>query len=175
MYIKDFVHCEQKISCRKMLLLRLSLLFAFIASISVSHGYVYDRCGFARELNDLGVSQGRTLDTYVCIAFAESSFNTDAIGRLNDDDSTDYGIFQINNRYWCSDGKYKSSNGCGVRCKDLLGESGVALSLKCAEIVRAESGWKAWTTYYKCHNPQSNKDCFQHTGNQGLWGSCNKW
>lgn len=144
--------------------------------VCVVQGYQYDRCGFARELDGLGVPQGRTLDTYVCIAFAESSFNTDAIGRQNfDDDSTDYGIFQINNRWWCSDGKYPSKNGCHVRCQDLLGKSGVRLSLKCAEIVRQQQGWEAWTTYYKCVNPESNADCFRNSGNQGLWGGCSKW
>lgn len=127
-------------------------------------GLQYGRCGFARALNRLGVSQGNTLDTYVCIATAESSLNTDAVGPPNSDGSTDYGIFQLNNRYWCDDGHFPSSNGCHVSCQNLLGESGVTLSLQCADTVRREGGgWNAWTTYYKCVNPQSNADCFKNS------------
>uniref|UniRef100_A0A672I8G7 lysozyme n=1 Tax=Salarias fasciatus TaxID=181472 RepID=A0A672I8G7_SALFA len=50
----------------------------------------------------------------VCLSQWESSFNTKATSK-NGDGSTDYGIFQINSRYWCEDGSY-SSNGCNIKC-----------------------------------------------------------
>lgn len=153
--------------------LKLFFVTAFI--LGVTQGIVYDRCGLARELNGLGVAQGNTLDTYVCIALHESSYNTDAVGPPNTDGSSDYGIFQINNAYWCSDGRFPSSNGCNVRCQDLLGQRGVKRSLQCAELVKRKQGWSAWTTYYKCTNPQSNADCFRNSGSSGLWGTCPKW
>lgn len=50
----------------------------------------------------------------VCLVESESSRNTAAIGRLNADGSTDYGLFQINSRYWCGIG-YRAG-GCSMDC-----------------------------------------------------------
>uniref|UniRef100_A0A8C4Q4V8 lysozyme n=1 Tax=Eptatretus burgeri TaxID=7764 RepID=A0A8C4Q4V8_EPTBU len=58
------------------------------------------------------VSLYTNLSTGVCMAFAESSYKTDALHK-NNDDSIDYGIFQINNHYWCKDDK-NPRNGCNV-------------------------------------------------------------
>ena len=53
----------------------------------------------------------------VCLAKWESNYNTEAINH-NTDGSTDYGIFQINSRYWCDDGRTPGSkNICGIRCR----------------------------------------------------------
>ncbi|KAJ0051069.1 hypothetical protein NL108_012303, partial [Boleophthalmus pectinirostris] len=51
----------------------------------------------------------------VCLTQHESNYNTRATNR-NTDGSTDYGIFQINSRWWCRDGGVSSSNGCGIQC-----------------------------------------------------------
>lgn len=52
----------------------------------------------------------------ICLAFYESSFNTNAVGPKNYDGSRDYGIFQINSRWWCTNGAGKSANGCRISC-----------------------------------------------------------
>lgn len=47
----------------------------------------------------------------------ESNFDTEAVNYNSTDQSTDYGIFQINSRYWCNDGKTpRAVNGCGIPC-----------------------------------------------------------
>lgn len=51
----------------------------------------------------------------VCLAKHESNYITGAINN-NSDGSTDYGIFQINNRWWCSNGSFHSANGCKISC-----------------------------------------------------------
>lgn len=45
---------------------------------------------------------------------AESSGNTAAVGGPNTDGSYDYGLFQINSRYWCTVGS--PGNGCNIDC-----------------------------------------------------------
>lgn len=58
--------------------------------------------------------------TGVCAANYESSFNTQATNR-NTDGSTDYGILQINSRWWCNDGKTpRAKNACGIPCSGEL-------------------------------------------------------
>lgn len=39
----------------------------------------------------------------------------------NIDGSFDYGIFQINSRYWCNDYQSHSENFCRVNCQGLAG------------------------------------------------------
>ncbi|CAO2582261.1 Lysozyme C-2 [Lemmus lemmus] len=53
----------------------------------------------------------------VCLAQHESNYNTRATNYNPGDQSTDYGIFQINSRYWCNDGKTpRAVNACGISC-----------------------------------------------------------
>lgn len=59
----------------------------------------------------------------VCLAQHESNFNTKATNYNSGGQSTDYGIFQINSRYWCSDGKTpKAVNACGISCSGKTGQ-----------------------------------------------------
>lgn len=63
----------------------------------------------------------------MCLAKAESSYNTRVTNYNPGDKSTDYGIFQINSHYWCNDGKTPNAvNGCHVSCK---GKTGVCQSV----------------------------------------------
>lgn len=59
---------------------------------------------------------GYSLANWVCLAKHESDYNTRAKNTKNADGSTDYGIFQVNNRWWCSDKKYPSKHGCNIPC-----------------------------------------------------------
>uniref|UniRef100_A0AAR2JFJ0 lysozyme n=1 Tax=Pygocentrus nattereri TaxID=42514 RepID=A0AAR2JFJ0_PYGNA len=71
----------------------------------------------------------------VCLANAESSFNT-RITNKNSDGSTDYGIFQINNRWWCSDGQFPS------HC-ELLTDN-ISTATQCAKTIVSQQGISAW-------------------------------
>ncbi|XP_029941437.1 lysozyme C-like [Salarias fasciatus] len=88
----------------------------FLLLLAVSSAKVFEHCEWARVLKSHGMDgyQGVTLAGWVCLSQWESSFNTKATSK-NGDGSTDYGIFQINSRYWCEDGSY-SSNGCNIKC-----------------------------------------------------------
>uniref|UniRef100_A0A3Q2ZXQ3 lysozyme n=1 Tax=Kryptolebias marmoratus TaxID=37003 RepID=A0A3Q2ZXQ3_KRYMA len=51
----------------------------------------------------------------VCLTQWESQFDTQKTHK-NKNGSTDYGIFQINSRWWCDDGETESANTCGISC-----------------------------------------------------------
>ncbi|XP_055079519.1 uncharacterized protein LOC129456438 [Periophthalmus magnuspinnatus] len=82
----------------------------------------------------------------VCLTENESHYNTRAINR-NTDGSTDYGIFQINSRYWCKDGGVSAANGCGINCSDLLSDN-PTVAINCAKrVVRDPNGIRAWVAW----------------------------
>lgn len=129
----------------------------------------FDGCELAREMDDLGVPRNE-LARWVCIAFHESRYRTWVVGPPNSDGSRDHGIFQINDRYWClpSDGGW-SENGCNVSC-DALRTDHINRAVRCAQKVKREQGWDAWSVYRpKCsgHLP-SIEGCFESDQISGL-------
>uniref|UniRef100_A0A8C0DLB1 lysozyme n=1 Tax=Balaenoptera musculus TaxID=9771 RepID=A0A8C0DLB1_BALMU len=88
-------------------------------------GKIFERCELARTLKRFGLDgfKGISLANWVCLAKWESSYNTRATNYNPGNKSTDYGIFQINSRYWCNDGKTpRAFNGCHIRCSGWHGE-----------------------------------------------------
>uniref|UniRef100_A0A8C3X696 lysozyme n=1 Tax=Catagonus wagneri TaxID=51154 RepID=A0A8C3X696_9CETA len=102
----------------------LLILGLFLLSVSVQ-AKIYERCEFARILKRLGMAgyRGISLANWVCLAKWESGFNTRATNYNRGDQSTDYGIFQINSRYWCQDGKTpRAVDACHIPCSGWHGE-----------------------------------------------------
>ncbi|XP_028640013.1 lysozyme C-1-like, partial [Grammomys surdaster] len=96
-------------------LLTLGLL---MLSVSVE-AKIYGRCELAKILKSNGMDgyRGVSLADWVCLAQHESNYNTQATNYNPGGQSTDYGIFQINSRYWCNDGKTPGAvNACGIPC-----------------------------------------------------------
>ncbi|XP_017103991.2 lysozyme P [Drosophila bipectinata] len=119
-----------------------------------------DRCTLAREMSALGVPRDQ-LDKWTCIAQHESSFRTSVVGPANSNGSNDYGIFQINNKYWCqpADGRF-SYNECKLSCNDLLTDN-ISNSVKCAQKIQRQQGWTAWSTWKYCSGSlPSISSCF---------------
>lgn len=73
--------------------------------------------------------------TMLCIAKYESSFNTQAVNK-NKNGSTDYGLFQINDRWW--------GHVCPV---DKLLDA--EYNIQCARTVFDAMGYDAWIAYRK--------------------------
>ncbi|KAK7086826.1 hypothetical protein SK128_021091 [Halocaridina rubra] len=135
------------------LLLSTALQLLFSTQVSAK---VYSKCGLAQELENVYRLPRSEIKNWVCIAEFESSFNTQAINTHTVDGSTDYGIFQINNRYWCKD-SYGGSNGCRVDCSALLSNS-ISASLTCARKIEREQGLSAWVAYVqRCQNRDLNQ------------------
>ncbi|XP_076140505.1 lysozyme C II-like [Alosa pseudoharengus] len=115
--------------------------------VTVASAKVFERCELARKLKSAGM--GGSLSDWVCLAKWESDYNTQAINRHNTDGSTDYGIFQINNNYWCKDPNFKSkANGCGISCSALLSDN-IQPSINCAKRIASEQGMSAWVAWVK--------------------------
>uniref|UniRef100_A0A665TNP4 lysozyme n=1 Tax=Echeneis naucrates TaxID=173247 RepID=A0A665TNP4_ECHNA len=120
------------------------VFFVFVALASARH---YERCEWARILKSNGMDdyQRISLADWVCLTTHESSLNTRAINH-NSDGSTDYGIFQINSRWWCDNGK-RTANGCNISCNELLSDN-VRVAIDCAKrVVRDPRGIRAWVAW----------------------------
>uniref|UniRef100_A0A4W5RE91 lysozyme n=1 Tax=Hucho hucho TaxID=62062 RepID=A0A4W5RE91_9TELE len=121
--------------------------------VAVASAKVYDRCELARALKASGMD-GYAGNSLMCVCiWLYSSYNTQATNR-NTDGSTDYGIFQINSRYWCDDGRTPGAkNVCGIRCSQLLTDD-LTVAIRCAKRVVLDpngiGAWVAWRRY--CQN-----------------------
>uniref|UniRef100_A0A8C6YY34 lysozyme n=1 Tax=Nothoprocta perdicaria TaxID=30464 RepID=A0A8C6YY34_NOTPE len=117
------------------------LLTDFLIFICLSSAL--GRCQLAQLLQELDGYRGYSLADWLCMAFYESNFDT-AAKSVNADGSTSFGIFQINNRLWCTDERSPSENLCRVACTDLL-TSDITDDIICAKkIVRHPQGMDAW-------------------------------
>ena len=135
-------------------------LIAALALAAPAFGKTFTRCSLAKEMARLGVPRSE-LPQWVCIAKHESSYRTGVVGPTNKNGSNDYGIFQINNYYWCkpANGRF-SHNECKVSCNSLLTDD-ITASVKCARQVKRQQGFTAWSTWKYCKGPQpSINDCF---------------
>ncbi|XP_068683153.1 uncharacterized protein [Montipora foliosa] len=105
--------------------------------------------------------------TGLCLVKHESAYKYTA-KNSNNDGSTDYGIFQLNDRYWCGRGSTKYSKcwqintyGCGVDvCNDFL-NSNIADDTSCAVKIKtcnSFSKWYAWIKHCKGKNLSSKSE-----------------
>ncbi|CAJ0965852.1 unnamed protein product [Ranitomeya imitator] len=84
-------------------------------------GKKFEKCELAKDMKNKGLDgfKGYSLPNWVCTAFYESSFNTASTNFNPGDNSTDYGILQINSRWWCNDFKTpRSHNACNINCQE---------------------------------------------------------
>ncbi|XP_067627390.1 lysozyme 2-like [Eurosta solidaginis] len=145
--------------CSKM---RIFVFFIFVLTLTAPiFGRILTRCSLAHEMLDLGVPKDE-LARWAYIAERESAFNTTAVGKTNTNGSTDYGLFQINSRYWCQppDDRF-SSNECAIDCADLLVDS-ISPSVTCSQQILRQQGWTAWAVWRFCNGTlPSIDDCFE--------------
>ncbi|KAI4586692.1 hypothetical protein MJG53_004479 [Ovis ammon polii x Ovis aries] len=119
----------------------LLILGLLVLSVAVQ-GKKFERCELARTLKKFGLAgyKGVSLANWMCLAYGESRYNTQAINYNPGSKSTDYGIFQINSKWWCNDGKTpKAVNGCGVSCSALLKDD-ITQAVACAKKIVSQQG-----------------------------------
>ncbi|KAJ8338905.1 hypothetical protein SKAU_G00356910 [Synaphobranchus kaupii] len=124
--------------------MRALVFLLLVAAVSTK---TFSRCELARALKGAGMDgyRGVSLGDWVCLARWESSYNTGATNH-NTDGSTDYGIFQINSRWWCDNGS-RTANGCGIPCSALLSDD-ITTAIICAKrVVRDPNGITAWVAW----------------------------
>ncbi|XP_057342559.1 lysozyme C-like [Manis pentadactyla] len=136
------------------------LILGFLLLSVTVHGKVFERCELARTVKRLGLDgfKGVSLANWMCLMKWESNYNTRAINYNRPSKSTDYGIFQINSRYWCEDGKTpRSVNACHIPCSALLKDD-ITQAVTCAKRVVSEQGIKAWVAWRShCQNRDVSK------------------
>ncbi|XP_048215792.1 lysozyme C, spleen isozyme-like [Perognathus longimembris pacificus] len=142
-----------------------ALLILVVLFSSTVHSKIFERCELARTLKRGGMDgyMGISLANWMCLAKWESSYNTRATNYNRGDKSTDYGIFQINSRYWCNDGKTpRAVNACGISCNALL-QDDITQAITCAKrVVRDPQGIRAWVGW---RNHCQNQDVSQYIRN----------
>ncbi|CAN0064166.1 unnamed protein product [Lampetra planeri] len=127
-------------------------MFVLAASLCVvprTRAKVFARCELAKALHDMGVGKA-SLGDWVCLAQAESSYNTRATYH-NYNGSTDYGIFQINSNWWSSAVPLTASlpqlccffSTSSLLFTDLLDDD-ITKSVACAKLILKQQGLKAW-------------------------------
>ncbi|XP_070597203.1 lysozyme C-1-like [Erythrolamprus reginae] len=126
--------------------LALALLFVFTAA---NEAKIYEKCVLASILKRSGMDgyRGIKLADWVCMAYHESKYNSQVVGPPNTDGSRDYGIFQINSRYWCNNNQGPTANGCNKPCSDFTNDD-ITDDIECAKrIVRDPQGMDAWVAW----------------------------
>ncbi|XP_075046065.1 lysozyme C-1-like [Mixophyes fleayi] len=142
--------------------MKVILCLAFFLCLHLgSEGKVYTKCELIRIFKQRGLAEylGHSLADWVCLAFHESGYNTRLVN--NNGPSRDYGIFQINSKYWCNDGRTpRATNGCGLSCQSLLNDD-INDDIECAKrVVRDRNGISAWVAW---RNKCRGKDLRQYT------------
>ncbi|XP_015261721.1 PREDICTED: lysozyme C, milk isozyme-like [Gekko japonicus] len=125
-----------------------TLLFLLIAA---NEAKTMEKCELAKTLKSHGMDgfHGYKLGDWVCMAYHESRYNTNAVGPPNTDGSRDYGIFQINGKYWCADGTYPSKNVCNKSCSSFTNDDITDDIECCKRIVQDPQKMDAWTAWVK--------------------------
>nr|XP_020765735.1 lysozyme C, intestinal isozyme-like [Odocoileus virginianus texanus] len=133
----------------------LLILGLLLFSVAVQ-GKKFERCELARTLKRFGLDgyKGVGLADWICLTYGESRYNTRVTNYNPGSKSTDYGLFQINSKWWCNDGKTpKAVNGCGVSCSVLL-QDDITQAVACAKrVVSDPEGIRAWVAWRnRCQN-----------------------
>ncbi|XP_045166373.1 lysozyme-like [Mercenaria mercenaria] len=111
------------------------------------------KCQVVKALRDQGVPDSELKD-WLCLVDKESSYKYNAEHTNYKDgsvDSIDYGIFQLNDKYWCSDsGGYSgkicwrlNTYGCDDKCKTFK-DSDISNDAYCAVRVKKCKGFEEW-------------------------------
>lgn len=90
----------------------ISALLLVVVAFEASEAKIFSRCELARILS--GAFPRGQLADWNCLVQSESSYNSRARGGPNGNGSYDYGIFQINDGYWCKVGR--RGGDCNMDC-----------------------------------------------------------
>lgn len=87
--------------------------FAFSSFAGVS-ARRFTKCEVAQIMYTTGDYTMESLPDWMCLVNSESSFNSSAIGGPNSNGSSDWGLFQVNDNFWCT--LEGVGNDCNVNC-----------------------------------------------------------
>merc|ERR1712038_848996 len=108
-------------------------------------GKTFQKCDLASQLLASGYSSftKSNIGDWICLTYYESSWKTSSKGGPNYNDSYDYGLFQINDYYWCYDSNNPKYNDCNISCSKLLDDN-IDDDATCASLIYKRHGFDAW-------------------------------
>uniref|UniRef100_A0A1B0DCE0 lysozyme n=1 Tax=Phlebotomus papatasi TaxID=29031 RepID=A0A1B0DCE0_PHLPP len=140
--------------------MKLLAIVIFGLVLGFSNARRYEFCELAREL--ARYFPRNDLPNWMCLIQSESNYDTRAINRHNTDGSWDYGLFQINDRYWCAGQYIGGKNICGINCETLL-DAGLGYQIDCIKTIHREHGfygWEGWKAKCNGKSLPSVNHCF---------------
>lgn len=93
----------------------MKFLILFLVTFAVTQNVdskIFSKCDLAKKLS--GTFARNKLADWNCLVKHESSYNSGAKGTKNSNGSYDWGIFQINDKYWCKVGS--AGGDCNIDC-----------------------------------------------------------
>ncbi|XP_055679751.1 lysozyme-like [Lutzomyia longipalpis] len=125
--------------------MKVLFVLLLIGLVSKIEGRKFTKC----ELLPIFLDEGFPLEEFpdwLCVIQSESSFNSSAIGGPNSNGSFDWGLFQINDNFWCGVGK--PDHDCNINCYDLVDDD-LTDDLQCVKKIYARHGFSAWNGWKK--------------------------
>ncbi|XP_037703370.1 alpha-lactalbumin [Choloepus didactylus] len=103
------------------------------------------KCELSQMLKDLDGYRNITLPEWICTIFHSSAYDTQTM--VNNKDSTEYGLFQISNKIWCSDHQIpQSRNICDIACNKFLDDD-LTDDIMCAKKIMDSEGIGYWLAH----------------------------
>ncbi|XP_077024086.1 alpha-lactalbumin [Tamandua tetradactyla] len=105
----------------------------------------FTKCELSQMLKDIDGYRNIPLTEWICTIFHSSGFDTQTI--VNNNGSTEYGLFQISNNDWCTDNENPHSrNICGIACNKLLDDNFID-DIMCAKKIVDIKGIDYWLAH----------------------------
>ena len=92
----------------------MKIFILIVALIVAVNAKVYSKCELAKILKSKGIAVSKLPD-WLCLIKHESNYNSRAKGGPNSNGSYDWGLFQINDKYWCKRGTGNGGD-CNINC-----------------------------------------------------------
>ncbi|XP_055482781.1 alpha-lactalbumin [Psammomys obesus] len=113
------------------------------------------KCEVAQAIKDIDGHQGVSLLEWICILFHTSGYDTKAV--VKNEDATEYGLFQISNKFWCKSSEIpESQNICGISCDKFLNDD-LTDDIECVKKILAFKGIDNWPA----HKPMCSQELEQ--------------
>ncbi|KAM4883173.1 alpha-lactalbumin [Thomomys bottae] len=125
----------------------MSFVLLFLVSIAfpATQAKQLTKCELPQTLKDLDGYGGITLPKWACIIFHTSGFDTQAMVKNNG--STEYGLFQISNNFWCKSSQIpQSRNVCDMACDKLLDDD-LTDDVACVKKILDSKGIDYWLAH----------------------------
>ncbi|XP_050668783.1 lysozyme-like [Leptidea sinapis] len=117
------------------------LFFLIVVAAISTEAVTFTKCQLVHELRNHGFPENKLRD-WVCLIQNESGGTTSKVGRVNKNGSRDYGLFQINDKYWCSNTSTPGKD-CNVTCAQVLTDD-ISKASACAKKIYKRHGFNAW-------------------------------